>query len=442
MISNWNNYPNVTAEKTNLISPSEIEKRYSNQNFIMRGAGKSYGDASLGDRICSSLEYNKFLFFDKNNGIISAQSGVLLSEILNVVIPKGWFLPVTPGTKYITIGGAVASDVHGKNHHLEGSISRHIASFDLMITTGEVIRCSKTENSDLFHATCGGMGLTGVILNVSLKLKKIESDRITQRQIKAPDLDSLVGYLNEFSSYTYSVAWIDCLKGGKGFGRGIVMLGEHSVQNDLENKPSLNSAPENQLNIPFNFPNFALNNLTVRLFNEFYYQKTYRKDNTFISGYNSFFYPLDGLGNWNRIYGGKGFLQYQFVLPMEGGKEGLVKILGRINRRGLGSFLAVLKIFGEQPEGILSFPMRGYTLALDFPIVRGLFDFLDELDKIVQDFGGRIYLAKDARMKTEMFLNTYPEIENFRSILLKYGVSTKFESLMSKRLSILNSVID
>jgi FAD/FMN-containing dehydrogenase len=352
-----------------------------------------------------------------------------------VIVPKGWFLPVTPGTKFITVGGAVGSDVHGKNHHIDGSFSNHVTDMDVMIADGRIITCSKTENKDLFDATSGGMGLTGMITRIRFRLKKIQTSYIKQKQIKARNLDELLKLFDEYRDYTYSMAWIDCLTKGEQFGRGILIAGEHAMPHELNKiqaKRILAVQGKPKITFPFNLPSWVLNTFTVKVFNFLYYGKNFRKVISNVVPYEPFFYPLDAILRWNRGYGKRGFVQYQFVLPLSA-KQGLVAILKRISDEGLGSFLAVLKVFGPQ-DSLISFPEEGYTLALDFPVRNGLFKFLDELDEIVLQYGGRLYMSKDARMKPEVLFKGYPRLDEFKSIIKKYNPSGKFSSMQSERL--------
>lgn len=434
LITNWNNYPVVEAREVSFDYGKEIALKLA-QSSIAHGNGRCYGDASLSSEVVNTLRYDKVLSFDEVNGIITCQSGLLLSDLLQIIVPRGWFLPVTPGTKFITVGGAVASDVHGKNHHVDGSFSRHVVSMSVLTGTGETFICSAKTHPDLFWATCGGMGLTGIILDVKFRLKRINTAYIRQKQIKARNLDEIMNLFEENSGYTYSVAWIDCLKGGKNFGRSILMLGDHATVDEVKTEKILLPKEKALLTVPFFFPSFALNGFTVRVFNALYYAKNYKRILESVVHYDGFYYPLDSILSWNKIYGKKGFVQYQFVLPLTASKDGLIDILARINRKGAGSFLAVLKLFGEQ-DNLISFPMKGYTLALDFPIQPGLFEFLDELDKIVADYGGRIYLSKDARMKDEIFWRTYPHASEFKTVLEKYDPENRFVSGLSQRLKL------
>jgi len=437
-IANWGNYPVMeTEEKTFVFEQQLSDAVLHSDNIIARGNGRCYGDASLAKHTISTLKYDKILSFDTQKGIFECQAGLTLDKILEVIVPKGWFLPVTPGTKFITVGGAIASDVHGKNHHVDGCFSHHVLDMNVLLSNGESITCSPDLNTDLFWATCGGMGLTGIITRARFDLKKIESSYIKQKQIKANNLEEVIELFEKYRHYTYSVAWIDCLQKGKYFGRSILMLGEHAKPEDLDdNKKSdpLKLPSKTQITFPFSLPSFVLNQFTVKAFNFLFYGKNLKREINNIVSYEPFFYPLDAILHWNRGYGKPGFVQYQFVLPLES-KQGLVEILNKISDKGLGSFLAVLKIFGKQDD-LISFPKEGYTLALDFPVRKGLFEFLDELDKLVLNYGGRIYLSKDARMKSEIFWNGYSNAHEFLDIVRKYNPNFKFNSIQAERLSI------
>jgi decaprenylphospho-beta-D-ribofuranose 2-oxidase len=435
-IANWGNYPVIESDEQSFSFTDQLDQLMKNNDeFIPRGNGRCYGDASLAKKTISTLKYDKILSFDIVEGIFECQSGLTLDKILEVIVPKGWFLPVTPGTKFITVGGAVASDVHGKNHHIDGSFSNNIVDMDIVLSTREIISCSPRQNTDLFEATCGGMGLTGIITRVKFRLKKIETSFIKQKQVKAENLEEIISLFDKYNHYTYSVAWIDCLKKGKSFGRSILLLGEHAAVSDLTEKQKtepLQLPKKKQITFPFNLPSWVLNAFTVKTFNFLYYGKNFKKEINNVVSYEPFFYPLDAILHWNRGYGRSGFVQYQFVLPLES-KQGLIEILKRISDKGLGSFLAVLKVFGKQ-DSIISFPKEGYTLALDFPVRNGLLEFLDDLDKVVLEYGGRIYMSKDARMKPEILQGGYPELRKFKEIIKKYNPDGKIHSIQSDRL--------
>lgn len=434
-ISNWGKYPVIEGEEKYLRTGEELS---SERGWIPRGMGRCYGDSSLGQQMFSSLKLNKFLQFDESTGILHCQSGVTYEDILNTFVPKGWFPPVTPGTKFVSMGGAMASDVHGKNHHSEGAISSHILDFHLLTATGELLYCSREENLEVFHATMGGMGLTGFILDLRIRLKPISSAWIQMESIKARNLEEIINLSESFSDATYTMAWIDCLASGKKMGRSILMKGEHVHPDSLEGKKKaapLQLPNKKKLTVPFDFPSFVLNPLSIKAFNFLYYHKQFKKEVQKVVDYDSFFYPLDSIYHWNRIYGKKGFVQYQFVLPKESSLEGLKDILHRISAKNMGSFLAVLKLFGKQ-ESLISFPMEGFTLALDFPITKGLFPFLDELDKVVMDYGGRVYLTKDARLKPETLPDMYPQLEKFKDIIQRLDPEGSIRSLQSERLKL------
>lgn len=438
-IGNWGNYPEIKSNEIQFSQNQEAADEIKNHTVILaRGNGRCYGDASLADTTLKTTKYDKILAFDIENGIFESQCGITLDKILEVIVPKGWFLPVTPGTKFITIGGALASDIHGKNHHLEGSFSKHVIDFDLMTGDGKTMTVSRENYADLFEATAGGMGLTGLICRIKFRLKAIETAYIKQTQIKAANLEEILDLFEQYNHYTNSIAWIDCLAKGKNFGRSILMLGEHAKEGELPERfrpEKLKPGKKPLLNIPFYFPGFVLNNFTIKLFNWLYYHKNIQKEQQSITHYEPFFYPLDAINNWNRMYGKRGFLQYQFVLPFGDGKEGLIKILHRISEKGLGSFLAILKVFGKQ-YSMISFPLEGYTLALDFPVTPDIYSFLDELDELVEAYKGRVYLSKDARMKAAFFHRTYPRLSEFKQVLMKYNPDQKFISIQAERLNI------
>lgn len=426
-VSNWGNYPSVEVEIKSEDSVSKIKEFIQTRpQVIARGNGRCYGDASLGEHILSTKRLNKFIYFDRLNGVIECESGVLLSDVLEVVVPQGYFLYVTPGTKFVSVGGAIASDVHGKNHHAEGCFSEYVISFTILNDKGEVLTCSQEENIDLFWSTIGGMGLTGIILSAKFKLKNIESAYIRQESIKAKNLAEIFKLFEESEEWTYNVAWIDCLQKGDKIGRSILMRGEHALPEELPNsmrKNPLILKKKIQPKIPFYFPNFVLNNLSVKIFNWLYYGKQRKKQVNGFVDYETFFYPLDVLQDWNKIYGKKGFIQYQMVIPKDKGKEGMKKILETIAKSGNGSFLAVLKLFGKNNEQAYnSFPMEGYTLALDFKVNKKLKKLVEKLDAIVEEYGGRIYLTKDSMSK--------PSLTNY----LKNINNSKFISLQDKRI--------
>lgn len=424
----WGNYPRYNAT----LKSFDTENLSSNfrKNTIALGNGRSYGDSCIAEHILAMKKFNHFLHFDSANGVLILQSGVLLNEILEIIVPRGWFLKVNPGTKLITVGGAIASDIHGKNHHVAGCFSECVNWFNLLLPNGRNLRCSREENQELFHATCGGMGLTGIILEAEIQLKKINSKSIIQTTYKTKNLKETFEVFGKINAEPYSVAWIDCLAKGDSLGRSLVMYG------DFANDGNLKYQPSSRINIPFYFPSFILNTYTVKIFNTLYYHKVFHKISKSKVDFESFFFPLDSIHHWNRIYGKKGFTQYQFIIPENESFAGLSSILKEISKSGKGSFLAVLKLYGEANKNYLSFPLKGYSLALDFKIDKGLFELLDRLDRIVLDHGGRIYLAKDTRVSREVFEQGYPLVGKFRETRKKYKVDEVLNSLQSERVGI------
>lgn len=433
LIHGWGRYPTIDAtiySPTTCTSASATLLTLSGRAVIARGMGRSYGDSALDAHVLSTAHLNLLLNFDESNGVVRCGAGVTLAELLEVFAPRGWFLPVTPGTKFISVGGAIASDVHGKNHHVNGCFSEYVDSFDLLLASGEVVTCSRNKYPDLFHATCGGMGLTGVIIEATLRLKPIHGAFIDQTTLKAGNLADALNLFAVYQASTYSVAWIDCLASGANLGRSLVMLGEHSADAKWVTQT------KRPIGIPIDMPAQLLNRFSIRTFNTLYYQRIQNRRSLQRVHYEPFFYPLDGIHHWNRLYGKRGFTQYQFVLPKAAGLEGMTRILRKIAASHRGSFLAVLKAFGKQNANLLSFPIEGYTLALDFKLDDGLFALLEELDAMVLDYGGRIYLTKDARMSEKTFKRSYPHWEAFQEVRSRYGAQGKFASHQSQRLGL------
>lgn len=440
-LSNWGNFPEIETHIRQLACGVIADGLRTTPSSIARGLGRCYGDSALNrDTVFSTLSMDHITGFDETSGLLTCEAGVSLSDILDLFLPRGWFLPVTPGTRFITVGGAVASDVHGKNHHVAGSFSRHLEWIELITANGDTVRCSRERHPELFLATCGGQGLTGIILRAAFRLLPVESALIRQETVKAANLDEIIELFETSASWTYSVAWMDCLQSGKGLGRSILMRGEHAHLGELEAKTAKQPFRRERgagLSVPMDFPSFALSSLSVKAFNALYYSRFPRGAKESFVGLDAFFYPLDAIGHWNRIYGKRGFTQYQFVLPKDMGREGLRRILKRIAASGRGSFLAVLKLFGPGDPGYLSFPMEGWTLALDFPISKHLFPLLDELDAIVLDHGGHHYLTKDCRLGAGVFAASHGKrLDLFRQAKARWDPTAFFTSLQSARLGL------
>jgi FAD/FMN-containing dehydrogenase len=401
--------------------------------LIARGNGRAYGDSALNPlATISMLGARGVLGFDPEAGRIAVEAGLLLGDLITHVLPHGWFVPVTPGTKFVSVGGAVAADVHGKNHHVAGSFSAHVEAFDLALADGRIVTCSPAEHPEIFAATCGGMGLTGILLAVTLRLLRIETGLIRQQTRRCANLFDVMAAFEDARHWTYSVAWIDCLARGAALGRSLLFLGEHARREEVpEGRGGLVPVRRRALRVPLDFPSWALNRWSVAAFNELYWRRA--RPGTALVDYDTYFYPLDAILEWNRIYGRAGFVQYQCVLPKAASAAGLTALLTRISRAGAGSFLSVLKLFGAQ-HGILSFPMEGFTLALDVPANPRTFALLTELDAIVADHGGRLYLAKDARMGAELFRRSYPHLAEFQALRARLDPGQKFWSVQSRRL--------
>jgi len=376
------------------------------------GNGRSYGDVCLNDggTLLHTRGLDRLIAFDAGSGVLRCESGTLFSEILAFAVPRGWFLPVTPGTQYITVGGAIANDVHGKNHHRAGTFGEHLLAFELLRSDGARLVCSRADNASLFGATIAGLGLTGLITWAQLRLKPIVSRAIDYEGIQFHGINEFLELKQRHKDVEYTVSWVDCVSTGKNFARGIFMLGGHSkVPGEL--KPS----PEPRLVFPFEAPGFALNRTSVSAFNTLFFHKQRKPHVKTIQDYEPFFYPLDAILHWNRMYGRNGLVQFQYSLPWETAVEGTEAILRAIANSGLASFLAVLKTFGDIPSlGMMSFPQPGIMFALDFPIKTGItFPLLERLGDMTLDYGGRLYPAKDAAMTSRQFQTFYPNWERF-----------------------------
>jgi FAD/FMN-containing dehydrogenase len=376
------------------------------------GMGRSYGDVCLlkDGNLLLTTGMNRLIAFDAETGLLTAEAGVTLAQILDFAVPRGFFLPVTPGTKYVTLGGAIANDIHGKNHHFAGTFGRHITQFELVRSDGSHLLCSPTENPEFYAATIGGLGLTGLITWATLRLKPIVSRMIDYEGIQFHGIDEFLYLTEQSKDIEYTVSWVDVTSTGRNFARGIFMQGDHSARRD-----DLKSSPKPKLVFPFDAPAFALNAITVSLFNTAFFHKQIHKRVVSLQDYEPFFYPLDKVLHWNRMYGKSGLLQFQYVIPWDHAKEGTIAILHEVAKSGLASFLAVLKAFGDVPSpGMMSFPKPGITLALDFPIKPDKsFPLFSRLADMTREFGGRLYPAKDAAMTAPQFQTFYPQWQHF-----------------------------
>ena len=444
--SNWGNYPVRTGSSFAPESVQQVKDLLQGEAaFTPRGNGRSYGDASLGARMLDGRALPEAYSLNAEKGTVTCGAGMLLDELLLRMVPEGFFLPVSPGTRLITVGGAIAADIHGKNHHVDGSISAHVLEMHIVTGDGKEVTCSPEHEADLFWSTVGGMGLTGMITSATIALKRISSAYIRQRSIKCKNLSELFNSFVEHADATYSVAWIDLLATGEKLGRSLLLLGEHEPLEDLS--PKLRRDPlrvhgKALLGVPFFFPAFALSNLTVRIFNMLYYGKQFKAVQENVVHYGPYFHPLDIIRDWNRIYGRRGFLQYQIVVPLEGGEARMRKVIEELSKARVASFLAVLKRFGPGNEkSPMSFPMEGFTLALDIPRSDGVFAVLDRIDAMVVEAGGRIYLAKDARMSGDTLRATYSDLLDFQRTVAREGQG-RFTSALAERIALRNNEMD
>ena len=410
---------------------------------LPRGLGRSYGDSALngGGAVILTERLGRILDLDTDHHSVTCEGGTSLARLLSFLVPRGFFLPVVPGTRFVTVGGALAADVHGKNHHVDGTIGRHVEELTLLTSSGEVLRCSPAENAEAFDATIGGMGLTGVILSARLGILPVETPLVRVVKRRARNLDELLACLEEEERLSrYSVAWIDGLARGPSLGRGVLIRGDHVPLAEMPRGQSPRGALSEGIGpaIPVDAPPFVLGPLSISAFNALYYAAG--RDGTSLSGFGSFFFPLDAVGAWNRLYGRRGFVQYQALLPREAAAEGCRRLLEEISRERAASFLAVLKTTGPAGRGLLSFPRPGVTLGLDIPnIGERLRPLARRLDEILLRLGGRLYLAKDALTDAATFAAMYPRLAEFRAARNRLDPRGRFSSAQARRLGLVEA---
>jgi len=436
-LSGWGRFPVVHAPVTAPRSEAELAAAVAQGRVIARGNGRSYGDSAVSRQCTIDMRgFHRMISFDDKAGVLVAEAGVLLADVISAFLPRGWFPLVTPGTKFVTLGGMIAADVHGKNHHRDGSMIQSVEWIDVMGPDGQVQRASRSENTEVFEWSFGTMGLTGIILRAAIRLQPVETGWIKQTLIPARNLGAAMEVFEMHDAVTYSVAWIDCLSTGAAMGRSLVMLGEHARADELgmrERRDSHAQQSKRKLRFPIEAPDFAMSKPIIKAMNSVYYRNGTRQAGDTLVDWDSYFYPLDSILDWNKAYGRNGFLQFQCVLPLEASKPGLETLLRAISEAGAGSFLAVLKRFGPQSSRF-SFPMQGYTLALDFPATDKNLNLLETLDAITLDHGGRMYLAKDARMSAQSLAASDTRLDDFLARRHETNAVSVFQSSQSERL--------
>jgi FAD/FMN-containing dehydrogenase len=407
---------------------------------IARGLGRSYGDAAInaGGQVIGMTRLDRQLAFDESTGTLTCEAGLSLEQIIREFTPRGWFPMITPGTKFVTIGGCIANDIHGKAHHAQGSFSNCVDEMKILLANGEVVVASRTENPELFWATFGGMGLLGVVLTATIRLRKIDTSYFRQKSLRVESLEEMLSVLEEQDQlFPYSVATIDVFARGPRLGRGVVTVGDHATREELP--PSLSQAPlrvftRSRLTVPFELPDFTLNPLTMRVVNAVILR--IQASGRPLGHFENFFYPLDKLAHWNRGYGRRGFTQYQFVLPFADGPRRLREILNTIFAAGELPFLNILKRMGKSTQSPLSFPAEGYTLAIDFPMRKNTRALLQRLDAMVLDGGGRVYLGKDSFLDAATFRAMYPAVAGWLETKAKYDPEGVFTSNLGRRVGL------
>lgn len=440
-LSGWGGYPRVESQ---VVEPADLSQLHiqTADSIIMRGQGRSYGDAAISRSglVVLSQQLGQMGQIS-DDGLLTVAAGATLDQILRIAVPNGWFPAVVPGTRHVSVGGCLAADVHGKNHHRVGSFADHVSHCELLLADDTRIECSANDNADLFWATAGGMGLTGVLTSITLQLIQTESAYMSVQYHQSANLDETIAMLSDKSlDDEYTVMWLDCAARGNKLGRSVLLRGHHARIGEVPAK--LRDARDNSRRsyaLNFDFPDWILNSYSISVFNELYF-RSHGARNPFIQHYQDFFFPLDRIENWNRMYGRRGFIQYQCVFPLTDAARALQLTLEELQKSNYASFLSVLKLFGPGNKGPLSFPIEGYTLTLDLPLGDGaLFAFLDQLDELVLRFGGRVYLAKDARMKADNFRKMYPALGEWESIKKRVDPSNRFQSDLSRRLRLGNN---
>ena len=444
LLSGWGRHPRMASTVLRPARPAEVPACLARPGHIIaRGSGRAYGDAALGlDTSLHTAALDHVISFDPRSGRLHAEAGLRLIDLIPIILPHGWFPPVVPGTRYPSLGGMIAADIHGKNHHRDGSFGAHVEALRLLTASGDILDITPAD-TDIFRATIGGMGLTGIILSATIRLAHVETGLIRQTTCVAHSLAEAIAGLDAADSAHYSVAWIDCSTKGPDMGRALIYLGEHATAAEAGEPTATHSRTVTNrppIALPFDAPGFALNRHSIKAFNQLYFRRGAKKAGApFLIDHVPYFFPLDAIADWNRVYGKRGFVQHQCVLPPDTAADALAALMQEVTARGLASPLAVLKKFGTASPpttGMLSFPMPGYTLALDFALSPDLSPFLARLDAIVAQARGRLYLAKDSCQPRSLFEAGYPELEAFRTLRHRLDPQGKFASHQSRRLGL------
>lgn len=441
-LTGWGRYPKIQANCSRPESRDEVLAALQDRGdgpLLAHGMGRSYGDAALlkEGKVILTRRLDRMLDFDPETGWLHCEAGVTLEEIIDTFLPRGYFPPVVPGTQYVTVGGAIGCNIHGKNHHIDGCFGDHVRAMEILLASGDVVTCTRDEHADLFWATIGGMGLTGLILSVQVQLYPAESPAIDMETVRVENLDHFFEVSAESKSFTHVVSWVDTVKSGRSMGRGVFMRGRHAKRGARYEEGGVDRLAKGVGKLvngrSFN-SNKLLNSWTVSAFNEAYFRKEKKGTVSSTAHYRPFFFPLDAIQNWNYIYGPRGFLQYQLVVDS---RDAVREALRLVTKSGQASFLSVIKDFGDRDHGGLSFPTAGTTLAMDFPNTgKPLLDLFEKLDALVVEAGGRVYMGKDARLSRASMRAMYPEWEKWKKIRDEYDPDGVFASDLSRRLGL------
>ena len=449
-LSGWGRTAWTVADVISTTEETQIRSTLgtaSERGVIARGLGRSYGAAAQnagGTVLEMTSEHDPLgidAILDPVSGILDVAASVSLDSILRMCVPRGWFVPVTPGTRFVTVGGAVASDIHGKNHHIDGSFGQHVISMTVMLSSGEIVEISPESHPMWFWATVGGMGLTGIVLRVSLQMLSIQSSRVRVETERLGNFDAVCAAMSgegEDDSYRYSVCWVDLLATGSSMGRGVLTRGDHATAAEADNDDPLAYDPRLKVSAPGWVPNGLLNKFSIKAFNEAWYRKAPSERHVGLESIPAFFHPLDGVNKWNRLYGTQGFIQYQFIVPLDR-TDVLRKVIETFSAAGVASFLAVLKRMGPQNLAPLSFPTEGWTLTLDMAAgIKGLAELLASVDAMVLDAGGRHYLAKDSHVSPSAVRRGYPRLDEWMSTREEMDPQGMWRSDLARRLGLVD----